>query len=69
MKQIHLLSGLPGSGKSYYLDNCIKGDVFNCILHRDKCVMGSAPRAIRLNTSPVLRRKSIGFGLTNAPIS
>lgn len=35
MKTIHLLSGLPGSGKSYYLDNVIGEDAKHRILHRD----------------------------------
>lgn len=35
MKTIHLMSGLPGSGKSHYLDHCIGEDSFNRILHRD----------------------------------
>lgn len=35
MKTIHLLSGLPGSGKTYYLDNFIGEDEKHRILHRD----------------------------------
>ena len=35
IQQIHLMSGLPGSGKTHYLDKCIGEDVFNRILHRD----------------------------------
>ena len=35
MKTIHLLSGLPASGKSYYLDNVIGEDAKHRILHRD----------------------------------